>query len=240
MARLLTQPSGVYTRNIEFLSGPRAVGAGSNETTTGRVQTYASGYGAIRIKFDFQPMRGRIFREYRGWVMALHGGANATRWTFLDPDQLTFGEIGIDVSQSELDAGMPWGDTGLPWSNGQNWTIGIPDVATASASKGATIIHLDAALWGHLLGMGVALGFTNHFGAYWVTEVIVPGSYRIWPPLRANVVSGVDMATLSPTLALRLESEEAASVSRGLVVADRLSATFVEVPHEYLATYFAD
>lgn len=241
MASLLEPPPGVYTRNIEFLSGPRTYGAGSNETTTGRVQTYASPYGAIKLRLDFQPMRGSTFRDYRGWIMALHGGANATRWHLFDPDQFSLLDLVPGLTQVAIDAGLPWGDVGLPWDNGQNWSLGLPDVSVGSASAGATIIHLDAAHWGHLLGRGTMLGFTpGYFGAHWITKVHAPGSYSIWPGLRRAIVGSADKATLYPTLALRLESEDAANVSRGLVVADRLSATFVEVLHEYLAVYFAD
>ncbi len=240
MARLLSRPLGLKTTSIEFLTGPTAFNAGSTETAGGFVQTSSSGRGLWRMRFSFPPLQGTLSRRYRGWVAALHGGANATRWTFFDPDRMSFQEAGVQVTSAAMAGGVNWSN-GQPWSNGQKWQVGLPLVeVAASVAKDATIITLGTAFWGHRLGYGDMIGFVPlHFGAYMVTETIDLGRYRVWPPLRKAVPAGA-YATLEPTLALRLESEAAAPVSRGLIAADNLTATFVEVPDEYVPTWFGD
>ena len=91
----------------------------------------------------------------------------------------------------------------------------------------------------HDLQVGDYLGFFPfHFGMYVVTEVIEPGTYRIWPPLRKALTTD-DFATLDPTLAMRLESEDAATADRSLQVAEGASVTMVEVEDYNVREYFA-
>lgn len=244
MARLLSPPQDIDLVGIEPLSGPRSVNAGATTSLGNFVQTTGSPFGLWRFRFLFQMLRGRAFREYRGWVTGLHGGANATRWTFSDPDMLTPYEMGVSDAHpcktwSEM-AGQPWGN-GMPWSNGALWGATPPHVPVAVAvDQDGTIISLAGDFWGHSLSIGSYLGFSPFYlGLHIVTEVFEPGRYRIWPPLR-KAITPDDFATLRPTLAMRLESEDAASASRGPVMAEGLSVTMVEVLDYNAREYFAD
>lgn len=240
MARLLSPPVGLGTTSIEPLSGPRTVGGSSTTSVSNYQQTVASPFAVWRWRLSFPAMEGSLFRRYRGWITALHGGANATRWTFFDPDCITFHEAGVNASQFEIATGKPWSN-GMPWSNGENWQSSRPVVSVVSAAvRGATTLSLADQWWGHRLDIGDYVGFFPfHLGMYEITQVIEPGIYRVWPPLR-KAIATADFATLSPTLAMRLESEDAASAGRGLVAAEGLSATLVEVEDYDVRDYFAD
>ena len=240
MARLLSWPVGLRANGREPLSGPRTVGAGQTQAIGGFVQTVAAPFGLWRYRFTFPPLRGQEFRRFRGWVTALHGGANATRVPFCDWDGLSLAQRGIDATSAEYKAGVPWSND-LPWSNGKNWKIGSPTVAVPFAiAAGTTEVWLDSDFWGHSLGVGDMIGFEPlHFGKYMITEVYLPGRYRIWPPLRKALALG-DYATLEPVLAMRLESEEGATASRGATHSEGASVTLVEVMDADLRDYFAD
>ena len=241
MARLLSPPVDLLkTTSIEPLSGPRTVGASSTQALGGFMQTTAGAFGLWRFRFSFPPMKGVDFRRFRGWLTALHGGANATRWDFFDPDMMTYQEAGVDASNFEIATGVPWSN-GEPWSNAENWAISPPVVAVATAAAiGATEIALADDWWGHELDLGDRVGFFPlHFGVYEITQVMSAGVYRVWPPLRKAITTD-SYATLKPVLALRLEGEEAASATRGLVAGEGLSATLVEVLDYDARDYFAD
>lgn len=240
MARLVSPPVGLPVTSIEPLAGPRTVSGGASQSIGNFVQTFASPFNLWRLQFSFAPMRDSAFRRYRGWVTSMNGGANATRWSFFDPDMMTFREAGVDASNFEAATGQPWSN-GKPWSNDENWKTSRPVVSVAaSAALGDTIISLGSTFWGHSLDAGDYLGFFPfHLGLYTVTEVIEPGTYRIWPDLR-KAIGTDDFATLTPSMALRLESESAASAGRGLVSADGLTATFVEVLDYDARDYFGD
>mgnify|MGYP001206508136 CR=1 FL=1 len=240
--RLISPPNGLGLVGIEPLGGPRTIGASSNTSIGNFTQTVATPFAAWRFRFSFHVMRGASFRAYRGWVTAMHGGANATRWQFFDPDMRSPRECGLDVP-----AHVRWPDTLLeqnwgndePWANGAPWAITPPLVPIASpSSRDDTLITLADSFWGHDLQRGEYLGFQPfHFGLYIITEVIEPGTYRIWPQLRKGLDLG-DYATLFPTLAMRMESEEAATAGRELVVADDLHVTMVEVFDYDVRDYF--
>jgi hypothetical protein len=240
MARLLSPPVGLGVTSIEPLSGPRAVGSGTTQSIGNFVQTFASPFALWRFRFSFPAMHKSLFRRYRGWITALHGGANATRWHFFDPDAMTFQEAGLTATNSEIAAGQTW-SSGATWSNGENWATSRPDVAVASdAAVDSTQISLADEWWGHDLNVGDYVGFFPFYlGMHMITEVIEEGTYRIWPPLRAALTTD-HFATLSPTLAMRLEGEETASAGRGLAAAEGLSATFVETLDYDVREYFAD
>jgi len=241
MARLLSPPAGLLkTTAIEPLSGPRAVGAAGTQALDGFVQTTAGAFGLWRFRFSFPPMKGIKFRRFRGWLTALHGGANATRWAFFDPDMMTYQEAGVDATDFEIATGTQWSN-GEPWSNGENWRLSPPVVSVAAAAAiGATEITLADEWWGHELGLGDRVGFFPFvFGMHEVTEVIADGVYRVWPPLRAAITTAAK-ATLKPTLALRLEGEEAATGSRDVTAAVGLTATLVEVLDYDVRDWFTD
>jgi len=237
MARLLEWPLGLPVVGREPMSGPRTVGAGSSQTIGGFVQTVAAPFGLWRWRFSMKPMRGQVARRYRGWVTALHGGANATRVPFCDWDGLTPRQAGMDANSYGQQL---WGN-GLPWSNGQGWQSTPPTVPVAApAARGDTIITLADEHWGHRLGIGDLIGFFPlHFGLYMVTEEAGAGKYRIWPPLR-KAITADDFATLRPTLAMRLESEEAATAPRDAAFVTGASVTLVETLDYDVRDYFAD
>jgi len=189
MARLLDWPVGLGRIAYQRLTGPRSVGSAATESITGFVQTVASAFGVWRYQISLQPLRGGKTRHYRKMVTALHGGANAVRVPFNDPDVMTFREAGVSgIPDTKRFPTVNWSN-GLPWSNGEPWQLSRPMVRVAQdAAVGDTIIDLEDEFWGHTIEAGW-LGFMPfHFGKYEITEVIAPGQYRIWPPLRKGLL----------------------------------------------------
>lgn len=240
MARLVSWPVGLKANAREPLSGPRSIGAAQTQSTGGFVQTSAAPFGLWRWRFSFPPIRGQLFRRYRGWVTSLHGGANATRVTWCDWDQMTFAQRGLLTTSAEWKAGVPWSNL-QPWEGGQLWGIGNPVVpVAAAASIGATEVSLSSSFWGHSLDVGDVFGFMPlHLGWYMVTQRIAAGRYRIWPPLD-KAIGADSYATLNPVMAARLENEEGANAARGAAFADGLSVTLVQVKDYDARDYFAD
>jgi len=240
MARLLNWPSGFGIRAWQPLSGPRAVGSASSTSIGGFTQGVASAFGGWAYAFTFPVCKDRAARRLRGWVTGMHGGANATRVPFYDADGMTFAEAGVSYSDSILRFGNPWAN-GQAWENGENWAASLPTVSVAAdAAKGATIVTLADSFWGYGLGDGDFVGFYPlHFGKYTITEVIAPGTYRIWPPLRKAITTAT-RATLNPTLAMRMTGEDAASLSRGLSHMEETTITLFEVFDDDVRDYFAD
>lgn len=238
MARLVSWPVGLRANAREPLSGPRSVGGASTQSVGNFQQVSASPFALWRWRFSFPPIRGQMFRRYRGWITSLQAGANATRVTFCDWDGLTPGDAG--VQGKTWDPGLPW-DNSMPWDNGQPWHGARPIVAvTEDAAIDATIIKLASDWWGHRLDIGDWLGFAPlHLGLYTVTEVVDEGVYRIWPPLRKAITTD-DFGTLEPVMAMRLESEDAANAARGAAFAENLSITLVETLDYDVRDYFAD
>lgn len=239
MGRLVSWPVGIGTTSRERLTGPRAVGASATESATAFVQTTASPYGLWRWAFSLPPLRGAALRRWRGTVAALHGGANALRVPWRDPDRMSMADAGVAATTAEINAGTNWSN-GLPWTNGRSWRIGRPLVSVAAAaSRGATSVSLGPEYWGHDLELGDELGFVGIFALHTVTAVLGPGTYRIWPPLRADLTTSM-WATLEPVLAMRPESESAANLPRGPTHAEGLVITLVEVEHRDVIDWFSD
>lgn len=240
MARLLPWPDGLRANAREPLAGPQAIGAGSTTSIGNFTQTYASPFALWRWRFAFPNMRGQIARRYRGWLTAMHGGANATRVPFCDWDGLSIQQMGISATLSDWLVAEPWA-SGDPWSSGVGWRLSPPTVAVAaSAALDASTITLSDEYWGHSLGVGDMIGFEPlHFGMYMVTEVIDDGQYRIWPPLRKAITTDTE-ATLRPTLVMRMESEEAGTASRSAAFIENASVIMVEVPDYDVRDYFTD
>jgi len=229
MRRLIDWPRDLRWQSREPLTGPRTAGSGSSEGLTGFMQSFASPFGCWRWSFAFPPLKGEAFRRYRGAVLALHGGANAVRVPFCDPDGLGWAGLGVVLGGLRPQDGAPW-TNGRPWSNGRNWRLGRPVAPLAlPALRGDVVVALADVAWGHRLGLGDMLGFAPfHFGLYFVTEALGEGRYRVWPPLRRALAVG-DVATLTPVLAMRLEGEGGASAGRGAVSADGLTMTLAEI-----------
>lgn len=127
----------------------------------------------------------------------------------------------------------------VPRVDGEVWRHAADMFPDGGGVVGATRMKMFSFNGGHQLGIGDWFGFAPyHFGVYMVTEVLAPGDYRIWPPLRKAVVDGY--ATRRPVMAMRLESEVAASIDRGVDWADGPTMTLVEVMDPDVATYFND
>jgi hypothetical protein len=110
---------------------------------TGYVQTVASPFGLWRWQFTYTQMIKAEARRYRGFITALHGGANATRVTFKDPDEMSRAEQGVTMTAREESVGVSWSN-GATWSNGLGWACPPPLVyLAAAAAKDATTITLN-------------------------------------------------------------------------------------------------
>lgn len=240
MARLLDYPIGLRPNRMRKLAGPKTRGAGQSVGVTGWEQTVASPFGARRLEFSFPNIRGKLARRTRGWISAMHGGANATRIRLCDWDGLSLADRGIDATLAEYKAGSTWSN-GLPWSNGQNWSNSEEPIAvTAAAAQDDTIVNLDVSGWGANLGVGDWIGFFPfHFGAYEITQVVDDGQFRLDMPLRAALTTS-SYAYLNPTLVMRLESESAASGERDAFSLTGLSLVMVEVFDYDVRDYFTD
>lgn len=234
MARLLSYPVGLGITDLKMLSGPQAVGSGMSQSLSGSEQTFGSPFGAVKFSLTFQPMQGRLERHHRGWITALNGGANATRYTFIDGARRSPDEAAI----SGPFEGQAWSN-GLPWSNGKNWGASYPSVAVAGlVALGGTVVPLSPEFWGHDLDIGDYVGFFPlYFGMHIVTEVLAPGRYRVWPPLRKALTTS-DFCTLTPTLAVKLTGGDVATLGRDASAASGLTAEFTEVFDYDVKSYF--
>jgi hypothetical protein len=240
MARLLSWPNGLRWNRWKWLSGPESVGASADTTIGDFTQTMATPFGARHVQLSFPPMRGKVARRARGLVTAMHKGANAVRVSLCDWDGLPFDEAGVNATQQQRQAGIPWSN-GMPWINGQNWKLTKPNVPVmVAAARGASIVSLGDLFWGHDLGMGDWIGFFPfHFGHYEVTEVLDDGQYRIWPPLRAPLETG-DYATLYPVMAMRLKADNLPDAERGPSFVENLTISLFEVFDYDVRDYFGD
>lgn len=239
MGRLISWPVGLKWTSREPLSGPRAIGAGSTESVSSFVQTFATPFGLWRWQFSLPPLKGEMARRYRGMVTALNAGANAVRVDFSDPDGLSWADLGVKTTHARVAIGEPWSN-GQPWQGGQNWRPGRPwETVAVAAARGDSIVSLGNATFGPVLDVGDMIGFVGAFGAYVVTERLSGGRVRFWPPLRRAVRVG-DHVTLTPVMAMRLEGEAAANLPRGSSHMDGLTITLVEVEDRHVRQFFAD
>ncbi|MBN9069159.1 MAG: hypothetical protein J0H60_22625 [Rhizobiales bacterium] len=240
MARLLDWPRGLGVSDFQWLSGPRAINATTTETVQGVTQTVASPFGAWSFQVTFPPLWGARSRRHRGWIGALQGGANATRFPFIDGDRMLPAEAGVNIPRNDQESLASW-ENGRRWSNGRLWKGQYPLVpVTAAADLGGSQISLADAFWGRRLDIGDFVGFLPfHFGLYQITEVIVPGTYRIWPTLRAALTTD-SFATLKPVMAVRLMGEGAAQVQRDVQAAQNMTASFIEIMDYDVRDYFAE
>ncbi|KPF47109.1 hypothetical protein IP76_01825 [Rhizobium sp. AAP43] len=240
MARLLSWPLGLKWNRYKLLSGPETIGAGSNSSIGNVTQSITSPFGARYIQLSFPSLRGVEARRARGLVTALHKGANAVRVSFCDWDGMTFSEAGLHVPETERRDGVPWSN-GQSWSNARNWGMSKPLVAVAEpVSSDDSVVALAGDFWGGLLGIGDWVGFAPlHFGLYEVTEVIEPGRYRIWPPLRKALTTS-DFATLHPVMAMRFLSTNLPDAERGPAFLDGLTLSLFEVFDYDVRDYFTE
>ncbi|MGP9819174.1 hypothetical protein ACTZWW_04085 [Salinarimonas sp. NSM] len=238
MPRLLDWPVGLGIVSEEELSGPRAIGAGSNEAVSGFVQTFSTMNGLWQFRLGLPRLWGDALRAYRGMATGLHAGANAVRVSFADVDRLSYARAGLTLTPDEEFGGITW-SSGARWSNGLRWSLDMPPVPLATpAPLGATSIELRDVFAGHRLDMGARIGFGPvYFGMHVVTEVFAPGVYRIWPGLRKALTTD-DFATFRPIVAMR--SFGPVQLARGLNVAEGLTLTLLEIPDPTVRSNFAD
>ncbi|MCF1452299.1 hypothetical protein ACQZ61_04075 [Agrobacterium vitis] len=239
MARLIDWPVGLGIRSWEPSSGPESVNSGSNASTNGVPQTFASPLGGWGYSVTLPACQGRMARRLRGMITALHAGANAVRLAWHDADGMSLEEAGISYSVEQMRDGIPWAND-EPWANGENWAAQYPLVTVGvAAAKGATIITLSDSFWGSQLDMGDEFGFVGHFAKYQVTQRIAAGQYRIWPQLRRAVTTN-DLATLVPVLAMRPFSTSFASYSRDVDVMPETVLQLFEVYDYDVRAHFMD
>jgi len=224
MARLISSPDSTVVIASTPISGPNARGSGSTTASDGSEQTFSSIGDVVAFDFKFVARKGAAARRERGWFKALHSGVNATRFTFCDLDKMSLTDAGIQSPPSSN-----WSN-GQPWANGLGWAASYPLVSVVAASSlDSGVVELSPDFWGHSLDIGDYVGFMPfHFGMYTITEVIVPGKYRIWPRLRRAITTD-DFATLTPTIAMRPISAGAISQGRGLFMTNSQSISMVEV-----------
>lgn len=235
--RLLNWPIGLPITSMEPMTGPRSIGAASSESISGYVQTSASAFGVQEWSFTLAPFRDNMARAYRGLITGLHGGSNAVRVPFIDPDRLSYLQAGLAGFTSRQGAFVPHSN-GKSHSNSKLTRASYPVVPASSvAARQATIVNLQDIYWGEKLDVGSRIGFQPfHFGVYEITEVISAGKYRIWPPLR-KAIDLDTYATLEPVMAMRLKGQSGANLPRGLTVMEGLQLTMVEVPDDVLRKY---
>lgn len=238
MPRLVPMPVGLRVTSRAPLSGPRSASAGATESLTGFVQTVASPFGQWRWQFTYTQMIKAEARRFRGWVVSLHGGANATRVTFKDPDEMSRAEQGVTMTLEQERSGLSWSN-GATWSNGLGWSCPPPLVGVAvAAAKDATVISLDDEYWRDSLNYGDQIGFAPYYlGLHVITEVLGAGQFRIWPPLRAALTAD-NWATLRPVMAMRLEGEASATLARGITATEASTVTLAEVTDENVRDFY--
>lgn len=237
MARLVSWPQGIKITSFEPTNGPVAIGAGGSKSLGGYTQTVAGIGFQWEFTVSFTAMQNALARSFRGAVMALHSGANALRYTWIDGDRRRASDLGLT---GDFALPVPWdsGGTDVNWSNGQGWQASLPkEEIAAAAAYMATEITLSATSWGELLGVGDYLGFTGQFGVYMVTEVFEPGRYRIFPPLR-RAVTVADYATLEPVVVVRPMGPDAIRVPRNISLIEGATASFIEVLDRDVRDFF--
>ena len=224
MARLLSPPAGLRYYPIDKLTGPSAVKPGK-ASLEAFVQTRSSPFGVVVTTFKTAPIRGKMLRRFSGWIDNLRSGENATRITYCDINGLNWEDAGLASAPESL----PWSN-GKNWSNGKPWHGGLPLVSVAAnTAYDDNIIELGPEFWGQKLGMGDWIGFAPfHLAAYEVREAITPTRLRVWPPLRKAIANG-DLATLHPTLAMRLADAGAVSLANESRVPKSYTFTMIEV-----------
>lgn len=244
MARLLTWNDALGLNALKVVEGPNVRNSGSNTATDGSEQTFEGIGSRWAFRLGLTIKQGRAARVQRGILDALMGGANAMRFTVIDPDMMTPTEAGLAVPEwcdwNDL-PGQPWSN-GMSWENGQYWKPSPPVVRVAAAAGADDgIVRLEDEFWGHSLGMGDRIGFFPfHFGVYQVTEVIEPGVYRVKYRLRKAIEAG-DYCTLMPVIVLRPLSKTAAlSPARVPAHTEATSVTLVEVIDSYVRRDFTD
>jgi len=232
--RIVDWPEPIMLTHVRWLSGPMARNSGANTAVDGAEQTFTGIGDALAFGYDLGISMGTRERRTRGFLLSLHSGANWVRVKLILGDEYSAQELGIQSIGSSA-----WSN-GQPWANGLPWAFSKPPVGiAATVDNRGSIVRLKDQFWGHKLGLGDAIGFFPfYFGAHFVTEVIEPGEYRVWPRLRKEITFDADpalnsFATLEPTLLMK-SRPGGHSMSRGPVHSEGVAVELHEV-HDYYA-----
>lgn len=228
MPRLIPFPAGVRVTSRTVLAGPRTISAAFNEGMTGYVQTVQSLAGLWRLQFTFTPMFGAEAIAYRGFITALHGGANATRISIRDPD-LTYASMAANTDGAHPKRGRSFSN-GFWFTNGYGTKPAFDFVYLAQNQvKGDTTVVLANTGWANSVIPGHRFGFSPfYFGMHEVTEILSPRTFRIWPPLRSNLYTS-NYAHLEPVMVMRPDPTQFAPPGRGISATEPATLTLTEV-----------
>jgi hypothetical protein len=232
--RIVDWPEPILLTRVDWLSGPMARNSGSQTAPNGAEATFTGVGEALAFRYQMALNMGTGERRERGYLLSLANGANWSRVRLILGDEFSNEELGVQSQSSSM-----WSN-GQPWANGQPWPGQKPPVEiAATVGFHGTIVKLKDQFWGHKLGIGDPIGFFPFYlGAHFVTEVIEPGEYRVWPRLRKQIPYNADpslnsYATLDPILMMKTRPG-GTSMSRGPVHSENVAVEMFEV-HDYYA-----
>ena len=234
--RLLNWPRDVCLSRLVVTNGPAIVRAGSTEGIASYTQT-RSGVGFLwEFELGLPPMQLDKARRVRGWITAMQGGVNATRWQVVTPDMTQPSAYGSSIKSGGFSY-QPWSN-GMLWDNG-GWQSGLPIVSmAAAATKGDMEVTLTDEYWGHVLSVGDRIGFLpDLFGMYEIVQEFGDGRYGLNAPLRFDV-SETHYATLQPVIALRMAGVQGGLAAQVPAITEATSLTLVEAPHDQVQSFW--
>ena len=237
MPRLFPWPRGLQVASQELTRGPSSISSGTGSFSA-FAQTVSSPFGLWTYSFQFPPMRDEKYRAFRGMAFQLDNGANAVIWNYFDRDRLNPSAYGARYPNPRHLGGAPWSNQ-KTWANGRPWGASLPWAAVSEAyDAGSCDVELGDVYWGHSLGEGDIFGFTpNHFGKYMIREVVSPGHYKVWPPLR-KAIKPSDFATLTPSLAMRAVPSSIKFGTRDASIASGCEFSLFEVEHQDVSRFY--
>ena len=236
--RMVDFPVDLPIRTRRPIGGPGVLGATQSETEKSQVVTSPFG-DLLRWEITCPPMRGAGARAFKQLTVAAQSGANCFRFELCDIDEPSYGELGLNISNSQ--GGK------VPFSNGQTFTNGklmtlnkpLADIAAASAKNSGTIV-IDASAWNGVLPAW--FGIVGHFAAYFITGAVFNGDIatcRVWPPVRRDIATS-DFATMRPVVAMQLMGPGGAAWSRQIEVQDGMTLQMQEVLDETVRAYVTE
>lgn len=237
--RMVDFPVDLPFTAITPTGGPQVRGSTVSETKLS--QTIVDPFGGLQaFSVDIGPMYGAFARAFSRLSLSAQGGANCFRFNFYDPDEPTYRELGLSVSDVEGQDYAAWSNNKF-WSNGKPWTLGKPLATISAASaKNAGTITIDTTEWGGTLP--TFFGIVGHFAVYGITGATFSGNIatcRVWPPVRKAITTD-DYATLRPVMAAKLTGPDGAPWSRNGDSMTGARLNIVEVLDETVRTYVTE
>lgn len=237
--RMVPFPVGLPITALTPQGGPLVLGSTTSGTRKTQVVVDPTG-GLWSFTLEVAKMKGPMARAFSQLSVALHGGANCCRVPFFDPDEPSFREMGINVSDNYDQQYVSWSN-GEFWSNGKPWRIGKPLATIAAASaKNSGTITIDTTAWGGVLP--TFFGIVGHFAVYCVTGSTFSGNVatcRVFPPVR-RAITTTDYATLRPVMAAQLTGPSGAPWSRDASAMSGAQLDIIEVPDEVVLNYVTE